>query len=163
MIYIFPETEKANERAREVLKSVKEEYQKPQMSEEQLEGLRQVMQKAKEEVSAEEKVSKKKERNRIEWRKFAATAAVRRPWLVCRPPVVISIVALCCWASYRKYSSLRSLLPPIPRPVRSSLLRYRLMPSSREMFDKYSIGVGRFRKGTFFRPSDMSFTSFHTF
>ena len=71
MIYIFPETEKANERAREVLESVKEEYQKPKMSEEQLEALRQTMQKAKKEVRSEEK----KERSKIRWAKTVATAA----------------------------------------------------------------------------------------
>ncbi len=75
MIYIFPETEKANEQAKEILEPVREVYEKPQMTGEQLEKLRQVMQKAKEDIVFEEKNTKHKIRANKKWRRFAATAA----------------------------------------------------------------------------------------
>lgn len=49
MIYIFPETKEANERAEKVLKSLKHNYKQVQMSEEQLECLRQTIKTAKQE------------------------------------------------------------------------------------------------------------------
>ena len=75
MIYMFPETEKANERAKEILEPVKEVYNKPQMTKEQLENLRQVMQKAKEEIDSAENNIKRKVSVRTRWRRFAVTAA----------------------------------------------------------------------------------------
>lgn len=110
MIYIFPETEKANERAREVLKNVKEEYQKPQMSEEQLESLRQTMQRAKAEGKSEEK----RERNKRRWTRAAAVAAVFAAFMIILPntsatvayamselPVVGNLVKLVTFREYK--------------------------------------------------------------
>ena len=76
MIYIFPETEKMNEHVGEVLKPLKEAYEKPKMSKMQLESLCQVIQQAKAEVNMEEQATRKKFFAKTSWAKVVATAAV---------------------------------------------------------------------------------------
>ena len=54
-----------------------------------------------------------------------AAAAVMRAWLLCTPPPVTSASQPCSIASAQRSSSLRALLPPSARPVRSSRLTNR--------------------------------------
>lgn len=70
MIYIFPETNEANERTEKVLRNVKREYQKQHMSQEQLECLRQTITRAKEETNIQ------KRRFVHKWEKVFAMASV---------------------------------------------------------------------------------------
>ena len=60
----------------------------------------------------------------------AAAAAVRRAWLLCAAPLVTSVVAPARSASAQVYCSLRILLPPPPRLVRSSRLIQRSSAAS---------------------------------
>ena len=55
----------------------------------------------------------------------AAAAAVSRQWLLCAAPLVTSTVAAWASASAQLYCSLRTWLPPPPRPLRSSRLIHR--------------------------------------
>ena len=58
-------------------------------------------------------------------------------------------------ASFTRYSSFLSLFPPVPKFVRSSRLRYRLIPSSFEIVSSLVIGVGVLRKCIFSWPNVM--------
>ena len=53
---------------------------------------------------------------------LAPTAAVSRAWLLCGAPLVTNVVAPWANAVPASHSSLRTLLPPPPSPVRSSRL-----------------------------------------
>src|ERR671923_554123 len=71
-------------------------------------------------------------------RRLLAAAAVMRAWLLCAPPPVTSTSQPCVRASPHRYSSLRALLPPRARPVRSSRLTSTFGPPSHS--EKRSIG-----------------------
>lgn len=72
---------------------------------------------------------------------FLAQAAVSMAWLDCAPPVVNITSAPLRLASASRNSSLRTLLPPRPMPVRSSRLMYTLVFSRRLMFSSFWMGV----------------------
>src|SRR4029079_2341844 len=81
-----------------------------------------------------------------------AAAAVARAWLDWAAPAVINVVAPLASASPTRNSSLRTLLPPKARPVRSSrLMRMRGLfdgppRESRSLLASCN-GVGRFARG----------------
>ena len=82
-----------------------------------------------------------------------AAAAVMRAWFDCTAPVVTTVVARSASASPMRNSSLRALLPPRPRPVRSSrLTRMRGQaarpPSASRSRTASSSGVGCRASGT---------------
>src|SRR5439155_9659848 len=80
-----------------------------------------------------------------------AAAAVMRTWLLWRPPPVTSVSQPWTFASSQRYSSLRALLPPPPRPVASSRLTHKV-PSAMSRWAASlgigSSGVGRWARTT---------------
>ena len=76
----------------------------------------------------------------------APAAAVMRQWLDWPAPTVISVSAPSACAAPHRSSSFRALLPPMPRPVRSSRLTHSRAPPGST--GPRSSGVGSVASGT---------------
>src|SRR3989441_5936381 len=78
---------------------------------------------------------------------FAAAAAVARAWFDWTPPAVISVSAPSAFACAATNASLRTLLPPNPNGIASSLLISRRGPPPRRSdnrgIDSTIVGPGR--------------------